>query len=135
VEDLSASKPGGPFGKPDLIDFETAAALVKAGELPKCGRCGAVLKPAITFFGEGLPVRALRDAETAAGNADLMLVLGTSLTVHPAAALPEVTLRAGGQIVIVNNMATPLDRYAVLKFEDLETVFEGLAGRAAVCNN
>jgi NAD-dependent deacetylase len=133
VEDLSAARfsggSSGPFEKPDLMDFEEAAALVKAGELPKCGRCGAVLKPAITFFGEGLPVRALRDAEAAARKADLMLVLGTSLTVHPAASLPEVTLRAGGQIVIVNNMATPLDAQAVLKFDDLETVFTGLAGR------
>ncbi|GHV89081.1 NAD-dependent protein deacetylase [Spirochaetia bacterium] len=129
VEDISASKPAGPLNKPDLMDFEEAAALVKAGELPKCGRCGAVLKPAITFFGEGLPVRALHDAETAARSADLMLVLGTSLTVYPAAALPELTLRAGGQIVIVNNMATPLDSHAVLKFEDLETVFTELADR------
>jgi NAD-dependent deacetylase len=111
----------------DTMSFAEAAALVKAGELPRCGHCGGVLKPAITFFGENLPVQALRDAEEAARKADLMLVLGTSLTVYPAAALPELTLRAGGAVVIVNNMATPLDRYARMRFQDLGEVFEQLS--------
>jgi NAD-dependent deacetylase len=112
---------------PDVrMDFEQAAALVHSGELPKCGRCGRALKPAITFFGESLPVDALREAVNESQKADLMLVLGTSLTVHPAASMPEYTLRGGGQIVIVNNMPTPLDRHAVMRFEDLSEVFEGL---------
>jgi NAD-dependent deacetylase len=108
------------------MDFEEAAAIVKRGELPKCPKCGKVLKPAITFFGESLPMEALRDAGTEAQAADLMLVLGTSLTVHPAAGLPDYTLRGGGEIVIVNDMTTPLDRRAVLRFNDLGTVFEEL---------
>jgi NAD-dependent deacetylase len=108
------------------ISFEKAAAAVKAGDLPRCSRCGGALKPAITFFGESLPARALKDAEEEARRADLMLVLGTSLTVFPAAALPNYTLRAGGKLVIVNNMETPLDRYAALRFDDLGSVFEFL---------
>jgi NAD-dependent deacetylase len=108
------------------MGFEEAAALVKAGELPKCPRCGKILKPAITFFGESLPVDALRDAGTEAQRADLMLVLGTSLTVYPAASLPDYTLRNGGEVVIVNNMPTPLDGRAVQRFDDLGEVFEGL---------
>jgi NAD-dependent deacetylase len=95
--------------------------------MPRCGTCGAVLKPAITFFGENLPVHALAAAETEAAAADLMLVLGTSLTVFPAAGLPEITLRRGGKIVIVNDMETPADKYAVLCFTDLESVFSGIA--------
>jgi NAD-dependent deacetylase len=55
-----------------------------------------------------------------------MLVLGTSLTVYPAASMPDYTLRNGGAVVIVNNMPTPLDRQALLRFEDLGEVFEGL---------
>jgi NAD-dependent deacetylase len=106
--------------------FDNAAALVRKGELPCCGGCGAVLKPAITFFGESLPPRALADAERLAREADLLLVLGTSLTVYPAAALPELTLRSGGSIVIVNNMPTPRDGNAVLKFDDLSAVFSQL---------
>jgi NAD-dependent deacetylase len=108
------------------MGFEEAAALVKAGELPRCPRCGRVLKPAITFFGESLPLEARRDAEAQAQEADLMLVLGTSLRVFPAADLPRTTLRRGGELVIVNNMPTPLDDRAVLHFDDLAEVFDGL---------
>jgi NAD-dependent deacetylase len=85
-----------------------------------------VLKPAITFFGESLPMEALKDAGAEAQKADLMLVLGTSLTVYPAASLPEYTLRNGGRIIIVNNMPTPLDGRAVQRFDDLGRVFEEL---------
>ncbi|GHV42079.1 NAD-dependent protein deacetylase [Spirochaetia bacterium] len=108
------------------MDFEEAAAIVRSGDLPRCKRCNRVLKPAITFFGESLPAEALRDAGTEAQNADLMLVLGTSLTVNPAASIPAYTLRNGGELVIVNNMPTPLDSQAVQHFDDLGEVFGGL---------
>ena len=108
------------------VSFEEAAAAVKKGEMPKCPKCGQVLKPAITFFGESLPVDALREAVSESQKADLMLVLGTSLTVYPAASMPEYTLRSGGKIVIINNMPTPLDGRASLHFDDLGSVFEEL---------
>jgi NAD-dependent deacetylase len=108
------------------MPFEEAAARVKAGDLPRCPRCGRVLKPAITFFGESLPAEALREATAEAQAADLMLVLGTSLTVYPAASLPDYTLRNGGSLIIVNNMPTPRDSQAVLRFDDLGEVFESL---------
>ena len=108
------------------MPFDEAAAIVRSGELPRCKKCGRVLKPAITFFGESLPVNALREATEEAQRSDLMLVLGTSLTVYPAAALPNYTLSQGGEIVIVNNMPTPMDRQAIFHFDDLEEVFEGL---------
>jgi NAD-dependent deacetylase len=108
------------------VSFEDVAAVVRKGEMPKCPKCGAVIKPAITFFGESLPAQALRQAVSESQDADLMLVLGTSLTVYPAASMPEYTLRSGGNIVIVNNMPTPLDKSAVLHFDDLGSVFEGI---------
>jgi NAD-dependent deacetylase len=110
----------------ELKGFDETAALVKAGKLPVCSRCGAVLKPAITFFGESLPRRALQAAEEEARNSDLLLILGTSLTVYPAAGLPGYTLRSGGRLVIINNMETPLDRQAALRFDELGPVFEVL---------
>lgn len=106
--------------------FEEAAALVKAGEFPKCPQCGRILKPAITFFGENLPIEALRSSMEEAQKSDLMLILGTSLMVNPAASLPQYCLRNGGEIIIVNNMPTYLDSRAVLHFDDLGEVFEGL---------
>jgi NAD-dependent deacetylase len=129
VEKLAAEGPRTalPRNDGDLLGFDDAAALVKAGDLPRCGKCGKVLKPAITFFGEALPALALAAAEQDASRSDLMLVLGTTLTVYPAAAIPHITLRHGGDLVIVNNMATPLDRNTVMRFEDLGEVFEELA--------
>jgi len=108
------------------MNFEEAAAIVRSGAMPLCPKCGRVLKPAITFFGESLPAQALREASEESQRADLMLVLGTSLTVYPAASLPEYTLRSGGDIVIVNNMPTPLDSHALMRFDELEPVFEAL---------
>ncbi|HOI23179.1 MAG TPA: Sir2 family NAD-dependent protein deacetylase [Spirochaetales bacterium] len=111
------------------MDFANAAALVKAGALPRCGRCGGALKPDITFFGENLPSGALRKARDEASQADLMLVLGSSLLVYPAASLPHYTLDSGGDIVVVNDMPTHLDRRAKLKFNDLGPLFEYLESR------
>ncbi|GHU88652.1 hypothetical protein FACS189476_06120 [Spirochaetia bacterium] len=70
----------------------------------------------------GCPPNASDEAQ----KADLMLVLGTSLTVNPAASIPNYTLRNNGEVVIVNNMPTPLDSRAVQHFDDLGEVFEGL---------
>jgi NAD-dependent deacetylase len=108
------------------MSFDEAAAIVRSGDIPRCPKCGRALKPAITFFGESLPIEALREATNEAQAADLILVLGTSLTVNPAAGLPLHTLRNGGKLVIVNNMPTPLDSRADMRFEDLGEVFEGL---------
>jgi NAD-dependent deacetylase len=108
------------------VSYEEAAAVVRKGEMPKCPKCGRVIKPAITFFGEALPADALKQAITESQDADLMLVLGTSLTVFPAAGIPQYTLRNGGKIVIVNNMPTPLDGRALLRFDDLGSLFEEL---------
>jgi len=108
------------------VEFEEVAAVVRRGEMPKCPKCGSVLKPAITFFGESLPVDALREAIEESQKADLMLVLGTSLVVQPAASMPNYTLRSGGKVVIVNNMPTPLDGRASFHFDDLGEVFEEL---------
>ena len=115
------------------VSYEEAAKAVRKGEMPLCPKCERVLKPAITFFGESLPVNALRQAVTEAQQADLMLVLGTSLTVYPAASMPEYTLRNGGIIVIVNNMPTSLDSRAKICFDDLSTVFEELKTLLSVC--
>ena len=75
---------------------------------------------------EALPAAALRAAEDEAYASDVMLVLGTSLLVNPAAGIPCSTLRRGGKIVIVNNQPTPLDSSAALRFDELEPVFTAI---------
>lgn len=101
-------------------DFATVAPLVRAGGMPRCPDCGAVLKPAVTFFGEMLPAGALEQAGAWASEADLMLVLGSSLMVQPAASVPLLTLRAGGRLAIVNHDPTPLDDLAHWRGDDLQ---------------
>ena len=108
------------------MPFDEAAAIVQSGDLPKCPKCTKVLKPAITFFGESLPMDALKQAVEEASRSDLMLVLGTSLTVYPAASMPQYTLANGGEIIIINNEPTPLHDRAVLNYDDLGTVFKEL---------
>ena len=99
--------------------FETVCSLLEHQTVACCERCGSAYKPDITFFGELLAEAALNDALELARTADLMLVLGSSLTVHPAAGLPQRTLRAGGKLVIINAQPTPLDGEAVLNYPDL----------------
>lgn len=71
--------------------------MMAEADVPACGKCGGVIKPDVVFFGEA--VLHPDEAERAARASDLMLVLGSSLQVYPAAALPRY---AGGDVVIVN---------------------------------
>ncbi len=72
-------------------------AMLERQEVPVCDACGVAIKPDVVFFGEN--VRYFEEAQTLAATSDLLLALGTSLTVYPAAMLPEI---AGGEVVIVN---------------------------------
>ena len=69
---------------------------------PSCARCGGMLRPCVVMFHETLPEAALESARAAAEQADVLLSVGTSNQVWPAAELPQVTLHSGGSVVIVN---------------------------------
>jgi NAD-dependent deacetylase len=107
-------------------DFEEIAGMVRRDVVPSCDACGGLVKPDITFFGEALPAAAVEEAIELSERADVMLVLGSSLTVQPAASFPVYALRNGGKLVIVNNMDTPLDYQAELTYSDLLEVFSYL---------
>lgn len=107
--------------------YEWVRSVVRSGAVPMCEACGGVLKPRIVFFGETLDPEAIERAREEAERADLMLVLGSTLVVHPAAAIPALTLRRGGRLAIVNQGATPLDAQAAWRGEDLEAVFTRIA--------
>jgi NAD-dependent deacetylase len=77
-----------------------------AGSPPYCDHCGNMLRPDVVWFGEALPLQALAAAEDAAGACELMLVVGTSGVVYPAAGLART---AAGKVVIVNPEPTELD--------------------------
>ncbi len=81
--------------------------------LPRCD-CGEILKPGVVMFGELLPEYAIERATALARLARLLLVVGSSLEVHPVAGLPLQTLAAGGSLAIVNRGPTALDGRADL---------------------
>ena len=101
-----------------MVDANGGAAALGDPYVPRCA-CGGVYKPAITFFGESLPEEAFLRSQELAIKADVMLVLGTSLTVFPAAGLPRLTLQKRGKVVIVNAQPTSLDDYAFACTDDL----------------
>jgi NAD-dependent deacetylase len=80
--------------------------------LPSCERCGGLLRAATVLFGQAMPAEALRRAFAVARSSDLMLVVGSSLVVQPAARIPEIAVASGARLAIVNNEPTPLDSLA-----------------------
>jgi NAD-dependent deacetylase len=79
---------------------------------PRCDACGGLCRPDVVWFGEGLPQTEWRTAAEAAEVADVVLSVGTSSTVYPAAELPVIAKRAGALVVQINPAPTPLDKIA-----------------------
>ena len=95
-----------------LADVER---LLAAGDgAPRCEYCQAVLKPGVVFFDELLPEAEIDRAFALAREAALVLVVGSSLEVHPVAGLPQETLDAGGAVAVVNRDPTWVDPHAAL---------------------
>ncbi|MCU0506848.1 MAG: NAD-dependent deacylase [Anaerolineae bacterium] len=76
---------------------------------PRCEGCGGLLKPDVILFGEPLPYDTVTRSQAEALRCDVMLVVGTSLEVMPAADLPLLARRRGAKLVLVNLSPTPLD--------------------------
>jgi NAD-dependent deacetylase len=93
--------------------MERALARVRAGEEdPPCRTCGGILKSATISFGQSLVPDDLRRAERASRNCDLMLAIGTKLSVFPVAACVPVAKESGARVVIVNAEPTDMDGLA-----------------------
>jgi len=85
---------------------------VPTGAPPRCPRCGDWLRPGVVWFGEMLDPDDLQAAEAAAHDCELMLVVGTSGLVYPAAGLPLTARRSGAAVIVVNPAASELDGIA-----------------------
>lgn len=80
---------------------------------PRCRVCGStLLKPTVVLFGEAMPAAAVQEAYELASQTDVVLVVGSSLVVYPAADVPLAALRAGARMIVVNAEPTPFDRFA-----------------------
>jgi NAD-dependent deacetylase len=84
--------------------------VVNSPSVPKCGKCGGIVRPDVVLYGEGLDGYVFAAAERAIASADVLIVGGTSLTVNPAASL--VAYFGGEHFIIINKTPTPYDLYA-----------------------
>lgn len=90
-------------------------------EIPDCTECGGIIKTATVSFGQSMPEREVLESERLSREADLMIVVGSTLVVHPAALMPVFTKQAGGRVVIINLSESGGDHYA-------DIVIRGRAG-------
>lgn len=84
------------------------------GSPPRCAACGNLVRPGVVWFGEMLPAEALSRADLLARSCDVMLVVGTSGAVYPAAGLAHTARRAGAKVIIVNPEPSEIDDEARL---------------------
>ena len=98
-----------------------ATAERSAAEPPHCRLCGGLVRPAVIWFGEYLPAALLAEARQAASTCDVLLVVGTSGIVYPAAELPQLTQSRGGAVIDVNPTAGPIAELA-------DVVLQGAGG-------
>ena len=100
------------------VALDRVVELLGSGEgAPECVACVAPLKPDVVLFGEMLPDDAMAEAQALASEADLIVCIGSSLTVYPVAGLPGLTQANGGRVVLVTEGETPYDRSADLKLD------------------
>ncbi|MBM4333746.1 MAG: NAD-dependent deacylase [Deltaproteobacteria bacterium] len=100
---------------------EIQSRLLRGVRVPKCDQCGGILKPDTVSFGQSMPPRETEEAFHRARNCDLMIVIGSSLAVQPAAAIPLEARESGAKLVIINRDPTYHDSYA-------DVVIHGSAG-------
>ncbi len=84
------------------------------GDAPDCAACGGIVKTATISFGQPMPQEEMLRAEAATLACEMMLVMGSSLAVYPAAGFPLMAKRGGARLAILNRDETPQDRFADL---------------------
>ena len=97
--------------------IERLTGPLDAGTLPRCDACGALLKPNVVLFDDLMPEVPWQRALRAVQACDVLLVVGSSLQVTPAAHLPAEAVARGARLLIVNREPTPYDRVAALTLQ------------------
>ena len=92
--------------------FYDARYMLESKGIPKCEKCGGIIKPDVVLYEEGLDDATMRGAIRAISHADVLIIGGTSLTVYPAACL--IDYYNGNKLVLINKSVTPMDSRADL---------------------
>ena len=103
-------------------NLEEAERALELNLPPLCTDCKGIIRPDVVFFGEMLPPGAMEESFDLARRASLLLVVGSSLVVYPAAQVPVVAKGSGARLAIVNDEPTPMDASA-------DWVIQGKAGK------
>lgn len=98
------------------MKYHTLEYVLEADGIPICETCGGIIKPDVVLYEEGLDMGVLNDAINYIGQADILIVGGTSLTVYPAANL--ITYYGGDKLVLINKSETSYDDNATLTFNE-----------------
>lgn len=96
----------------DCREFYNAEFIMEADGVPRCSKCGGIVKPDVVLYEEGLDDRIISGAVSAIADADTLIIGGTSLVVYPAAGL--IDYFKGKNLVLINKSATSADRRANL---------------------
>lgn len=99
--------------------IEDIQVRLEADELdPECDRCSGAIKPDTISFGQAMPQKEMNRAFEVAQGCDLMIMIGSSLEVQPAASIPGVAAQAGAKLIFINRTETPYDHLADLVFRE-----------------
>jgi NAD-dependent protein deacetylase/lipoamidase len=99
--------------------IEPVQKWLEAGNLdPHCDICPGLIKPDTVSFGQAMPQEVMAEAFELAGQCDLLLMIGSSLEVHPAASIPPAAYQNGAKLIFINRTATPYDHLADLFFSE-----------------
>ncbi len=95
------------------VDGDEVQEMLEAGDIdPRCPACGGELRSDTVLFGESLPKPALEMAARVSAVSDVMVIVGSSLVVYPAAQLPQIARDRGAKLVIIDRAETALDALA-----------------------
>ena len=102
-----------------LWPIEEIQLILETGNLdPRCDTCDGFIKPATISFGQSMPEREMLRAYECAVRCDLLLMIGSSLQVEPAASIPREAKRTGAQLIFINRSETPYDHLATVVFRE-----------------
>ena len=104
-------------------EFYDEKYILESKDVPYCKKCGGVVKPDVVLYEEGLDDKTVQGAINAIQSADLLIIIGTSLAVYPAASFVKVF--KGEKIALINKSMTPFDEKAdIVIYDDIVTVID-----------
>ncbi len=108
-------------------DQELLDMFLEHGRAPSCPNCGNILKPDIILYEEQLPIDKWNQARDEIHQCDLLLILGSSLTVTPVSDLPSAAVSAGADVIIINRTSTHLDNLVTIAIQgNLEDILPNI---------